>query len=145
MGQEIEADWPSKYPGVPEPGVLWRQRRWRYLLNLIERLPAHSHMHAALANDPEWARMVQEREKEREKAGVKSRPSGPSLVEWTPVVEALASVNDRLAALIESNKKKPGKVKPYTRPRTAFNDLEQLETERVHDSLVAALIPGDAA
>ena len=145
MGQEIEADFAMKYPGLPEPGVLWRQRRWRYLLNLIDRLPAHSHMHAALANDPEWARMVKQREEERKKAGETLRRGGPSLVEWTPVMEALASVNDRLAALIESNKKKPGKVKPYTRPKTAFDDLEQLETERVHDNVVAALVPGDAA
>lgn len=121
---------------------LWQRRRWRRLLNLIDKLPHTSHTMNALLNDEEYADMViaaQERV-----VGLEA-PSGPSLLTWTPEVDTLAVVIDKLSVLIESNKKKPGKVVPYARPKTALARARQArEMQRrqtLHERLTAALIP----
>lgn len=120
--------------------MLWRQRKWRLLLNLIDHLPADSHMNAVLVNDMEYARMVMTEKKRRERAGLEVSV-GPSIATWSPTVNLLAVIADRLAALIESNSAKPRAVVPYARPKTAFDRLDRDEMEAVHKRLTAALVP----
>jgi hypothetical protein len=119
--------------------VLWRQRKWRLLLNLIDHLPADSHMNAVLLNDLEYARMVKAEQKKRERSGEESL--GPSIATWSPQVNLLAVIADRLAALIQSNSANPRTVVPYARPKTAFDRLDREEMDAVHKRLTAALIP----
>lgn len=122
-------------------GVLWRQRRWRLLLNLIDHLPADSYTNDLLVNDEDYARMVLKERKRRQKAGEEKTPGGPSMATWSPEVNLLAVIADRLAAVIESNSTKPRKVVPYARPQTAFDRLEREEMHAIHERLTAALIP----
>lgn len=84
--------------------------------------------------------MVMAEKKRREKAGEEIR-KGPSVATWSPEVNLLAVIIDRLSALIEIQKAKPQQPVAYDRPRTAFDRLERTEMRDIHDMLVAALIP----
>lgn len=97
-------------------------------------------MNDLLVNDVEYARMVMAEKKRREKAGEETQ-SGPSMAIWSPEVNLLAVIADRLAALIESNSASPRRVVPYARPQTAFDRLERQEMQAIHERLTAALIP----
>lgn len=97
-------------------------------------------MNALLVNDEEYARMVLKERKRQERAG-EEVVGGPSVATWSPVVNLLAVIADRLAALIESNSAKPRKVVPYARPQTAFDRLERQEMQAIHERLTAALVP----
>jgi hypothetical protein len=96
-------------------------------------------MHALLVNDEEYARMVLDEKKRRNKAGLPV-DTGPSMATWSPEVNLLAVIADRLAAIIESNSAKPKNVVPYARPQTAFDRLERQEMKAIHERLTAALI-----
>ena len=120
--------------------MLWRQRRWRRLLNLIDHLPANSFMNQALVNDVEYARLVTAERKRLEKAGKKA-DSGPSMATWSPEMNLLAVIADRLAVLIEVQKTNPRKPVQYPRPKTAFDRLEVEEMREIHNRLTAALVP----
>lgn len=118
--------------------MLWRQRRWRYLLNLIDHLPIDSYTNALLVNDEEYARMVKKASDDAKRRG--EEVGGVSMATWSPVVNLLAVVADRLAVLIELGKEKPGKPVQYPRPKTAFDRLEVAEMRDIHERLTAALI-----
>lgn len=66
--------------------------------------------------------------------------AGTSMATWSPTVNLLAVVADRLAVLIELGKAKPGKPVQYPRPKTAFDRLEVAEMRDIHERLTAALI-----
>lgn len=82
---------------------------------------------------------MNEERKRREKAGERA-VAGPSLATWSPEMNLLAVVIDRLAVLIEIQKAKPGKPVQYPRPKTAFDRLEVVEMRAIHERLTAALI-----
>lgn len=103
----------------------------------------HSHTYAALANDDEYADMVVKARKQAEKAG-QAIAGGPSLTTWSPEVDMLARVLDKLAVLVEAQKQKPGKVVPYARPSTAFERAQRRDRQATHDRLVAAMLPNRA-
>lgn len=99
------------------------------LLSLIDHLPRHSRLGAAMADDDELAELM-------EGSPVSERP--PPLTEWTPEVDALAKVADRLGALVETVTAALGgtaKVPPLLRPETARDRLKV----RREDELVSSL------
>lgn len=96
-------------------------------------------MHALLVNDEEYAQMVIDERKRRKRAGI-PESNAPSMATWSPEVNLLAIIADRLAAVIESNSAKPRNVVPYARPQTAFDRLERQEMKAIHERLTAALI-----
>lgn len=97
---------------------------------------------AALLNDTEYAEMIIAAQ---ERVVGLEEDQGPSLLTWTPEVNALATLIDKVSMLVEANKKKPGRPVPYARPKTALSkarrarDLQRRQA--LHERLTAALIP----
>jgi hypothetical protein len=113
----------------------------RTLLNLIEHLPRTSAYQQALANDDEVAA-----------AAMADEPSSRNdlpLSEFSPEVEALASVVDRLgevtAVLINANGGKAKPPKPYPRPVTAWDRVRARRHQDAYEGLKAVLFPDDPA
>lgn len=134
-----------------DPGALWRARRWRYLLNLIDRLPRHSYYYEAVANDEEHAKMLAKAMASREAGD--GGPKGPPIHTWTPEVSALTEVLDAVrnvaytVAAVNSTKRiEP--PKPAQRPVTALDRLMKRERhearQATHQKLVARLLPHKA-
>lgn len=129
-------------------GELWRARRWRYLLNLIDHLPGHSNYSMAVSQDEEHAAMLAEAIAKRPE----TEDKGPSLTSWTPEVSVLADVVDELRAvrhtlvMVNSEKgKAPKAPQPYPRPKSALAKARQQANFRrrqaSHESLAARLLP----
>lgn len=120
---------------------LYEQGRWAFALTLIDHLPRTSAFAAAVAQDDELA------------AEVGDLPKGSdivSLTEWTPEVQALAAIVDRLAELINavvvnhpSGKGRPTRVRPWPRPVTAFDRARTRRIREAADDMVAQLFPAN--
>lgn len=96
---------------------LWRRRRWRLLLNVIEHLPRNSHYGEALALDESLV-------------DPNAKPSSnarPSVREWSPEVELLAAIFDRMNAFIQTQAEKNLRLKPWPGPLTAAELLKQYQ------------------
>ena len=97
---------------------------------------------AALLNDTEYAEMIIAAQ---ERVVGLEEDQGPSLLTWTPEVNAIATLIDKVSMLVEANKKKPGRPVPYARPKTALSKARRArEIQRrqaLHERLTAALIP----
>jgi hypothetical protein len=122
-------------------GVLWRSRRWRYLLNLIDHLPADSHFMEAVSLDEEHARaMVKMSE------GMDKKPYAPPMSQWSMTANLLAVLIDEVRALRHitlavNSKQKPQPPNLYPRPQTAFDKVRLQEREAKHRALVARMLP----
>lgn len=114
-------------------GTEWRARRWRKLLNIIDRLPRDSAYMEAIANDDAIADRIVEMDA--------PAPTGPRLSDWSPEVEALYSLVDRVTELIHltasAHGAKPSKPKYAPRPVTALDRARQRRKQRRHRELVA--------
>ena len=132
---------------------LWRARRWRFLLNLIDHLPRHTYYSEAVSNDPEHARMLAEAMAKRaEEADGESGPSGPPMHIWSPEVSALTDLTDAVRrveyAIVATNSEKgkgPKPPEPLPRP-VSMLDRERKRSEYArrkakHDKLAARLLP----
>jgi len=111
-----------------------RQRRWRFILNLIQSLPPHSRFVAAVADDDEVA----------EQMDLDAPPKPPSLTEFDPTTRAIADLYDRvgtlIAAVIASTGKKPPKIQPYRRPKLAVDRVRERRRWAKHKQLAARLL-----
>lgn len=107
----------------------------RRLLNLIDHLPRTSAFSHAQSQDDELAEQAPESDAE----------PGVPLTEWSPEVEALAVVVDRLAdvanAVIASQGGKPTRVQPYPRPVTAFDRVRAKRRDKAYVDLKSKLFP----
>jgi hypothetical protein len=133
-------------------GELWRARRWTLLLDVIDRLPAHSWYAATVSMDEEHAKMMADAMAAREATEGVKEPKGPSLTTWTPEVAALTSVLDAVRqvqhAIVAVNSPKgktPEPPKPAPRPVTplekAMKVNEYNRRKAAHESLVARMLP----
>jgi hypothetical protein len=132
-------------------GELWRARRWTLLLDIIDRLPAHSWYASSVSTDEDHAKMMAESIAARRESGENTDASGPSLTTWTPEVAALTNVLDAVrqvsyAVMASQHGKKAGEPpKPAPRPVTPLERaLKRAEFDRrksSHQSLVARLLP----
>lgn len=133
-------------------GDEWRARRWQRLVDVIDRLPGHSHFSAAIANDEEHAEMAAKAAADRgeTRPGAKE-DTGPPLTSWTPEVAALTQVLDavnqvRYAVIaVQAGKKAGDPPKPARRPQTAleraFRKAEYVRRQTAHEALVARVLP----
>jgi hypothetical protein len=121
---------------------LWRQRRWRKLLNIIDHLPRDSAYVEALTDDEELAERMLARP---EQPAVKSLRR---MSEFSAEVEVLSVIADRIAeqtqVIAATKGAKPHKVKPMPRPRTAMEKVRKRRRETAHRSLVSRLLPTGA-
>ena len=130
-------------------GDLWRARRWTLLLDVIDRLPAHSWYSSSVAMDEEHARMMAEALEARSGDAVDER--GPALTTWTPEVSMLTNVLDAVrgvqhAVYAAQHGKKAGEPpKPAPRPITALERAMKTASfnrrKAAHDALVARILP----
>ncbi len=118
---------------------MWRSRRWRKLLNVIDNLPRTSAYHEALSNDEALAEALM---------GLPDRPVGPvrRMREWSAETELLSVVADRLAELIHTVAATKGakggrQIRHQPRPVTAMQRINARKRKAKHASLVARLLP----
>lgn len=135
-GQAIEADLADRGWDLAE---LWRSRRWRFLLNIVDHLPGNSHTSAAMADDDELAERMPAPE-----------PGSPPLQSWSPEVERLTLIADRLGevvtAVYNTVAKKPSKPPPrLPRPQTAVDRLRQRRRRAKHTLVLERLREAQAA
>lgn len=122
-GEAIEADLADRQWDV---SLLWQQRRWRFLLNIIDHLPADSHFVAAMADDDELAAQAPP-----------PKPGPPQLQTWTPEVEKLTLIADRMGevvtAVYNTVAKKPSRPPPrLPRPQTAHDRVRVRRRRQSH-------------
>lgn len=132
-------------------GQLWRARRWRTLLDIIDHLPGHSWYNASVANDEEHTKMVAESLAARKAEGDESADSsGPPMHTWSPEVAKLTEVVDavrgvRHAIIAVNSKKAPDPPEPSPRPKTlleaAIRRAEHDRKKSRHDALVKRMLP----
>lgn len=124
----IEADLQEIY-GV-DLGELWRARRWRKLLGMIERLRRSTHFGEATAADEKLAEIVLRKERDSKDGEL---PALRRMSEFTVEAELLSVVADRLAELVQVSVAKRGgrarAVKPMPRPATAVEKLRNRQTQ----------------
>jgi len=111
---------------------LWKTRRWRFLLDLIDQLPRHSRYSEAQADDEELADAIIR--SSRELPAYKVR-----LAEFDAVREELMVVSDRLGTLISMKSGKP--LPPRPRPVTAIERARERQRRNQHEELVAQVLP----
>ncbi|HVX20880.1 MAG TPA: hypothetical protein VHB02_06010 [Acidimicrobiales bacterium] len=133
-GEAIEAD--LTFRGI-DFGTLWRERRWRLLLNLIDHLPTATHFMEAVAMDEELARA-----REATAAARAGRRRTHRISEWTPEVAVGADIHDLLVLLLAATTGKDGPRLPfYPRPQTAAGQLEAARRQAMHEQTVRRLLP----
>lgn len=116
----------------------WRMRRWRRLLNLIERFARTrtSWLNDAMSEDEELAEFLVKTEKRDAPAKV-----ARSMRDFSAVVEVLSVVADRqaeLAQIMAAHKgAKPRRVDPMPRPETAFQKVKRRKSRQHHSYTVA--------
>lgn len=118
---------------------MFRDRRWADLLTLIDWLPRNCAYIEALSEDEEVAEDVLSR-KENERP----RGAGPRISEWSPEVERLTDLVDRMGevmvAVVASQGGKPPKLRPHPRPRTAVDRLREKKRYEHHKKVVARVL-----
>lgn len=119
----------------------WQSRRWRRLLNIIDRLPRHSAYFEALCDDEEMAEHLARQPES------KSQPRR-RMSEWSATVELLTAVLNRLSELIQAvaalGGAKPRKVPSAPYPVTALDRVRNRKRLEKHRSLVARVLPHKA-
>lgn len=135
-------------------GDLWRARRWTLLLDVIDRLPAHSWYASSVSMDEEHARMMAEAMAERQESE-EGEERSPALTTWTPEVAAITRLIDAVKGVqhaviaVQAGNKAPEPPKPEPRPITplekALKHAAFERRKRKHESLVARVLPHKAS
>ncbi len=119
----------------------WRMRRWRRLLNFLERIARTrtSWLNDAMADDDELAAYLIKREEKNRDEAVKE--PARAMRDFGPVVELLSVIADRqgeLAQIMAAHKgAKPRRVKPQPRPKTAYARAKATRSRQHHQYTVA--------
>lgn len=132
-------------------GDLWRARRWTLLLDILDRLPAHSQYASTVSMDKEHAAMLAEQLAAQDD-DPEAEKSGPSLAGWSQEVAAITNVFDAVRqvqhTLIAVNAEKgkvPDPPKPAPRPSTpleaAMKSAAFRRRQARHEALVARVLP----
>lgn len=130
-------------------GQMWRARRWRTLLDVIDRLPPWSQYAASVSSDPEHAKMLAEQVSKG--AGSEKPKDRPALTTWTPEVAVMTSILDAVRQLdyhvcgFKLGKKAGAPPEPAPRPVTPLQAaMERARYDRrqsAHEKLVARVLP----
>jgi hypothetical protein len=120
--EAIEADLHEVYR--QDLGALWRARRWRTLLSMVDRLRRNTHFSEVASQDEDLARLVLEHQDKDDRPAPSRR-----MAEFTVEAELLSVVADRLAELVQVQVAKKGgragSVSPQPRPKTAMARLQE--------------------
>jgi len=122
---------------------MWRSRRWRYLLNLIDHLPRNSYLSQAVADDEEHTRLMLEA---RERAGKSDEPHFPPMSQWSQEAGILADLVDEIRGLryvtiaANSGGSKPPPPVRYARPQTAADRIRADMRREKHEALANRIL-----
>lgn len=113
------------------------------MLDLIDRLPRHTYYWQVITQDPEHAEMLVQAQESAEREGKTS--SAPPMSTWSPEVEALARIEDKVASLLYVTRAVGGDKsgqppKPSTRPRTLIDKIKGQRRLERHTSLADRLL-----
>lgn len=137
FGEAIEVDIAHYYPGERLTD-LWRRRRFRYLLNLIDHLPRQSYFVETLLNDDEFAEQM---------ALMPDVAPRERVSEWSPERVTLADIADKMTALLITVRTAlggdPERFEPVPRPRTAVERYRDAAARQAHRERVRLLIVPD--
>lgn len=103
---------------------------------MIEGLPRDSHYSEALALDTELARM--------NNGQAPAAEPRPAMRDWSPEVELLAAIFDRMNAFIQTQSEKNLRLKPWPTPLTAKELLRREERKRNRSRLMQLVAEGKA-
>lgn len=123
---------------------MFRARRWRFLLNIIDRLPSNSRYAEAVADDDEAAEAFL-------KSGIEQPTSASMrLSDWSAEVAEMRVIAERMATLVSAivavNGGTPPKFPPLPRPFTASDRVKRRLATEQHRRLVSMMIrsePGE--
>jgi hypothetical protein len=138
---QLEADFPRWYPGIG-PADMWRARKWRALLNLIDHLPQNTHYQNALAKDPEHAARIAEHRAQHPEQETDASPPwytwSPELAKLTDVLDQLKIISYRIAATNGAT----GVEKPKmdARPKSELSKAMERMKWRKHEALAARML-----
>ncbi len=124
-------------------GELWRDRRWRELLNYIDQLPTNSQMNRLLSTDEEHMEALL-----RQKRG-DDGPARPSMADWSLMNSQLAQLidaanrNTATQQAIANPKGPKPRIDPSPRPATAAEKVERKLQKARHEEMVGLLLPRD--
>lgn len=113
-----------------------KARRIRYLLSIIEQLPAHSHYAEAVADDDEAAEYHLATNPDRQP----QKPQMP-LTHWSPEVAELRVIAERVATLTSALVGSRVKFHQLPRPENATDRIKYRKAVAQHRGLVAVLLP----
>ena len=118
--------------------MLWKERRWVRLLNLIDNLPQASRLTQAIMDDPVLAEQILDRADTNEEWA-------PPLSQYGLQEQYLAQIIDGingLQALVSSVAGgKPDRPKPTPRPRTQLDVVRERRSRETQLSIIAAFAP----
>lgn len=120
---------------------LWDERRFEFILTVVDHLPRDSAYMQALTDDDDWAEAVLRDPPDE------SKPAVPTvrLADWSPELEMLTNLYDRLGELVRvvamSAGGKPRKAQPAPRPRTALDRARARRRKAQHNRLVEHMLP----
>lgn len=121
-------------------GELWRERRFRFLLNMISHLERTSQTREAMVQSEEFMAQVLGNGNDDSETR-----KGPRFSEFSPETEALYMVVDRLgdvcSGLVGLGGKKPRPNRPLPRPETAYDRVKRAQRHAEHEKLKARLSP----
>lgn len=116
----------------------WRSRRWRRLLNIIDHLPRDSAYFEALTEDVDLAERIASRPEPKSSAPKRR------MTDWSPTVELLSAVVDRLAELTQAvaslGGAKPRKLPCAPRPVTAMERVRNRKRYEKHRALTERVL-----
>lgn len=127
----------------------WQARRWRTLIDIIDRLPGHSWYSTAVYGDEEHAKMLADSLAARKAEEGDDEKKGPGLQTWTPEVAAITALHDTMRNVLyvleatNGAKVQPPRAlpRPYSPLEAALKRSEMARRQASHDSLVARLLP----
>lgn len=124
---------------------MWRRRRWRKLLSLIDHLPPNSYYHQAVMNDPEHAAAIVAQQARAKAEGKDTGTGKPPLSTWSAEVSMMAKVLDAVRHLqyltvAVNGSKNAQPPKPEPRPGTALEAADRKRRQADHEKLTARLI-----
>lgn len=118
----------------------WRSRRWRRLLNIIDRLPRTSAYVEAMIADEQLAEQLIDDKSEDERQKPSRRMS-----DWSVEVELLTYIFDRLGELTQAvaalGGAKPRQPQRAPYPATAMQRVRERRRKQRHLELVARVLP----
>jgi hypothetical protein len=112
----------------------------RQVLNLVDRLPRHSHLAAAMANDDELAELIDE----------DAPAPAPPLTDFSADHQMLTLIADRIGELIRTtaqanSTKTVPPIKPLPRPETALQRKARRRKQAKRDLITDRLAKAKAA